>query len=75
MEAPPLDALMIRLGLSNADLVNASTEQLTFKMVQKGRRGRNLTGNVQHKILSALHKLRPNEKLALKDIYENVEFD
>ncbi len=69
MEAPPLDALMARLELSNADLVRASTEQLTFKMVQKGRKGRKLTLNVQHKILSALRTLRPDEKLGLKDIF------
>lgn len=69
MEASPFDALMARLELSNADLVRASTEQLTFKMVQKGRRGRKLTLNVQHKILSALHTLRPDEKLGLKDVF------
>ena len=50
----PLDDLMIALGLDNHDLVDASTEQLTHKMVQKGRKGRRLTRNVQLKILHAL---------------------
>ena len=40
MPISPLDELMTELGLSNADLVKASTEQLTFKMVQKARGGR-----------------------------------
>ncbi len=68
-----LDALMARLQLTNADLVRASTEQLTFKMVQKGRKGRKLTFNVQHKILSAIHGLRPDEKLGLGDIFITLE--
>ncbi len=48
---------MTRLGLSNADLVKASTEQLTFKMIQKARKGKPLTPNVQNKILAALKVL------------------
>lgn len=64
-----LDALMIRLELSNADLVKASTEQLTFKMVQKGRKGKPLTLNVQNKILRALQTLRPEDNITLKDIF------
>jgi len=67
--AQPLDALMERLELSNADLVKASTEQLSFKMVQKGRKGRRLTPNIQHKILAALQRARPEESLTLKDLF------
>ncbi len=47
---------MIELGLQNHDLVAASAEQLTHKMVQKGRKGRRLTRNIQEKILRALNK-------------------
>ncbi len=57
MPTSPLDELMTELGLSNADLVKASTEQLTFKMVQKARKGKPLTPNVQNKILAALKVL------------------
>jgi uncharacterized protein YbcV (DUF1398 family) len=60
MQNQPLDALMIRLGISNADLVHASTEQLSFKMVQKGRSGeREISPNIQEKVLRALQKLKP----------------
>jgi hypothetical protein len=50
----PLDEVMKRLGLTNENVVSASTEQLSFKMLQKGRKGRRLTPNVQKKILNAV---------------------
>ena len=65
----PLDEVLARLGLSNADLVRASAEQLTHKMVQKGRKGRRLTLNVQMKILKALNPLDPDLKYTLKQIF------
>ena len=66
----PLDALMTRLNISNADLVNASTEQLSFKMVHKGRSGRRrISPNVQDKILNALLVLKPELKLRRRDLF------
>ncbi len=66
----PLDALMNKLGLSSADLVKASTEQLSFKMVHKGRSGnRRLSPNVQDKILAALLALKPELKLRRRDLF------
>ena len=65
----PLDAVMTSSGLSNADLVAVSTEQLAFKMVQKGRKGRRLTLNVQKKILQALQNARPGEDFKLTDLF------
>jgi hypothetical protein len=65
----PLDALMEKLGLSNADLVRASTEQLSFKMVHKGRKGRRLTRNVQNKILEALRATKPGNPFTLQDLF------
>ena len=53
-----LNDLMTERGFSNADLVKASTEQLTFKMVQKARKGKPLTPNMQKKILVALRTLQ-----------------
>lgn len=68
--AQPLDALMIKLGISNNDLVSASTEQLTHKMVSKARRGRRLTLNIQNKILNALNILRPEQLATLKELFD-----
>ncbi len=65
----PLDTLMTQLGITNADLVNASTEQLSFKMVQKGRKGRRLTPNIQDKILTALLKVKTDLKIRRRDLF------
>jgi len=50
----PLDKIMEERGLKNHDLVAASKDGLTHKQVQKGRKGRRLTRNVQDKIVSSL---------------------
>lgn len=50
----PLDIIMEERGLKNHDLVAASKDGLTHKQVQKGRKGRRLTRNIQDKIVSAL---------------------
>ena len=51
----PLDALLPELAIENHDLVEASTEQLTHKQVQKARKGRRLTANLQRKVANALN--------------------
>ena len=71
LKIQPLDAVMTRLHLSNADLVKASSEQLSFKMVQKGRRGKPLSVNIHNKILRALKSVRPDEHVGLKDLFNN----
>ncbi|MBF0388168.1 MAG: hypothetical protein HQL20_10015 [Candidatus Omnitrophica bacterium] len=65
----PLDALLAELSLTNADLVAVSTRQLSFKAVQKGRKGRFLTPNMKNKILTALRDLRPGRNFSLKDLF------
>jgi hypothetical protein len=51
----PLAALLARHELSPTDLVEASTEQLTHKMVARATKGRQLTGNTMGKVLRALN--------------------
>lgn len=51
----PLARILIELELKSHDLVAASTEQLTHKMVVRGCKGRRLTKNVQGKLLRALN--------------------
>ena len=65
----PLDSLMLRLKLTNHDLVAASAHQLTHKVVAKGRKGRRLTVNAQYKILSAFQVLRPQNPVSLKELF------
>lgn len=50
----PLHAILCERALSAHDLVAASSEQITHKMVSRACKGRRLTPNVQRKILNAL---------------------
>ena len=65
----PLDEVMTRLGITQAALVRASTEQLTHKMVAKGRKGRRLTLNAKLKILRALNRLSAGKAFGLKQLF------
>lgn len=51
----PLARILVELGLKSHDLVSASTEQITHKMVVRGCKGRRLTKNVQDKLLRAFN--------------------
>ena len=64
----PIHRLMMELGVENSDLVAASTEQLTFKMVAKARKGRFLTMNVRMKVLHAIQKAT-GKPLSLADLF------
>lgn len=52
----PLARIIAARGLKPHDLVAASTEQITHKMVARGVKGRRLTPGVQAKILRALNR-------------------
>lgn len=64
----PIAGIMDELELKPHDLVAASTEQITHKMVQRARKGRRLSRNVQFKIINALNKCSENE-YTLKDLF------
>ena len=51
----PIAAIMAAAGLKAADLVRASTEQISHKMVARACKGRRLTPNVKKKICNALN--------------------
>jgi hypothetical protein len=52
----PLARLMAERDLAPADLVAASTEQLTHKQVARAMKGRRLTANVMDKVLRAWNR-------------------
>jgi len=56
------------LGLRSADLVSASTEQLTHKMVARACKGRRLTANTQGKVLRGLQAATGKDH-ALGDLF------
>lgn len=72
----PIDALMERLCLANNELVAASTEQLTHKQVQKARKGRRVTRNIQKKIKNALERILlekgEERRFALDELFNYV---
>lgn len=51
----PIVQIMTEHGLKPHDLVAASTEQITHKMVARACKGRRLTSHVQGKILKAVN--------------------
>lgn len=64
----PIAGIMDRCNLTPNDLVAASTEQITHKMVARAVKGRRLTPNVQSKILNALNKAS-GKSFLLKDLF------
>ena len=50
----PISDVMAELNLKPHDLVSASTEQLTHKMVSRAIKGRRLTDRAKLKVLRAL---------------------
>ncbi len=64
----PIAQLLAEHGLKSADLVDNSTQQLTYKMIAKAVKGRRLTLNIQRKVLNALNKAVGKE-YRLKDLF------
>ena len=53
----PLDTVLRRWGLSNAQWVAAASEQLTHKQVQRARKGRQLTLRMMIKLTRLLNEV------------------
>jgi len=53
----PLDVILQRWGLTNAQLVAAASEQLTHKQVQRARKGRQLTLRMMMKMTRLLNEV------------------
>ena len=64
----PIAALMAQARLKPHDLVAASGEQITHKMIARAVKGRRLTAHVQNKILRAVNNATGNTYL-LKDLF------
>lgn len=64
----PIARLMQEHGLKAHNLVTASTEQITHKMVARACKGRRLTLNTQSKVLRALNSAT-GKSFALADLF------
>ena len=64
----PIGRILAERGLKPHDLVAASTQQLTHKMVSRACKGRRLTLNTQTKVLNALN-LAAGKNYSLRDLF------
>jgi len=64
----PIATVMEEQNIKPRDIVAASTEQITHKMVTRASKGRRLTTRVQLKILNALNKAS-NNKYTINDLF------
>ena len=64
----PIARLMQEHVLKAHDLVTASTEQITHKMVARACKGRRLTLNTQSKVLRALN-IATGKNFSLADLF------
>lgn len=64
----PIAALMEKHGIKSHDLVAASTEQITHKMVSRACKGRKLSRRVQLKLVNAINNAT-EENYTLKDLF------
>lgn len=64
----PIAGIMAQYKLKAHDIVAASTEQITHKMVSRAVKGRRLTPNVKLKILRAINKAAA-KNYSLKDLF------
>ncbi len=64
----PIERIMAEHHLKPHDLVAASTEQITHKMVARACKGRRLTPNVQTKIQTALNRAT-QQQYRLADLF------
>jgi len=66
--AQPIARIMAEHGLRSHDLVNASTQQITHKMISRACKGRRLTPKVQSKVLNALNNAT-GKKYSLSNLF------
>ncbi|MCD6394091.1 MAG: hypothetical protein J7M40_11355 [Planctomycetes bacterium] len=64
----PVLSIMVDHGLAGHDLVAASSDQITHKMVSRACKGRRLSRRVQLKILAALNAATEKEH-SLSDLF------
>ena len=64
----PIARILVENKLTNSDLVSASTENITYKMLARACKGRRLTPHVQVKICNALNRAT-GKTFTVKDLF------
>ncbi len=70
--AQPIAELMDTRGITVRDVVQASTEQITHKMVQRARKGRRLSPRVMGKVHRAMNAAA-GEQFAVGQLFNYAE--
>lgn len=64
----PIVSILVENKLTNCDLITASTENITYKMLSRAAKGRRLNPHIQIKICRALNKAS-NKIFTVKDLF------
>ena len=64
----PISRILAEHNLKPHDLVAASTQQLTHKMVSRACKGRRLSANIRSKVLNALN-IAAGKNYSLPDLF------
>jgi hypothetical protein len=64
----PIAQIMINYDIKAKDLVDSSTEHVTYKMVSRACKGRRLTPNIKSKICNALNKVT-DRKYSMEELF------
>ena len=67
--AQPLDRIMTDAGMTNHQVVAASSAFLTHKVVNKARKGRRLTRRTQEKVRTAVNLIAGERTYAREDLF------
>jgi hypothetical protein len=64
----PIARILVEHKLTNGDVVSASTENITYKMLSRSCKGRRLTPQVQVKICNAVNRAT-GKTFTVKDLF------
>ena len=64
----PITLILSELNLGSKELVSASTDSITFKIINRACKGRRLTPRIQTKICNALNNCCDKE-FSIKDLF------
>ena len=64
----PIARILVENKLTNSDLISASKENITYKMLARACKGRRLTPHVQVKICNALNRATA-KAFTVKDLF------
>lgn len=64
----PITRILAENNLTNSDLIPASTQNITYKMLSRASKGRRLTPHIQFKICNALNQAA-GKTFTVKDLF------